>query len=92
MSLLDRAEELKERVSRTHLSNDGAAMVCGEVYRQSTRKLKHIILAHLSSQCNEPLLAIQTARRALVSLLGKENRKINIVAGKKSEVTELFTL
>ena len=49
-----------------HLSNDDAATVIGEVV---SAKLKHIVLAHLSRDCNRPELA-QRAVEAKLKLIG----------------------
>ncbi len=48
----------KQRVlsRQGHLSNDESASVLSSVY---TEKLKHVYLAHLSSECNTPELALK---------------------------------
>ena len=51
---------------RGHLSNDqGAALVSAVLRRSSPRALKHVVLLHLSEQCNHPDLAISAARQAV---------------------------
>jgi phosphoribosyl 1,2-cyclic phosphodiesterase len=46
----------KQRISSRHghLSNDQAAELIGEV---ACEKLRHVVLGHLSSDCNEPAVA-----------------------------------
>ena len=60
----NRPELLKKRISgpRGHLSNDDCAAL---VSRFASPKLKLLSLAHLSSECNEPKLALRMAREAL---------------------------
>lgn len=60
----ERAESLKRRISgpRGHLSNDEAAELVG---RYASSKLKKIFLAHLSGECNQPHLALETMRSKL---------------------------
>lgn len=45
-----------------HLSNDAAARLARDVARAG---LRHVVLAHLSEQCNAPEVAAQTVRAAL---------------------------
>ena len=45
-----------------HLSNQACAQLLTEVYHD---ELKHVHLAHLSSECNRPELALETVRCAL---------------------------
>lgn len=50
---------------RGHLSNDqGAEFLSALLERSRQRKLRHVVLMHLSEQCNHPALAVETARRA----------------------------
>ena len=61
-----RQESLKKRISgpRGHLSNDQAA----ELVRSfATPRLKRLMLAHLSEECNAAHLAESTMREALAS-------------------------
>jgi len=55
---------LKQRIGgrQGHLSNEQAAQLLAEVAGPS---LRTVLLAHLSSDCNEPGLAVQTVRSAL---------------------------
>ncbi len=54
---------------RGHLSNDqGAELVEAIVRRSRPGSLKHLVLLHLSEQCNDPSLAIAAARGALRGL------------------------
>jgi phosphoribosyl 1,2-cyclic phosphodiesterase len=51
---------------RGHLSNEqGAAFVAAVLQRSSRAAVRHLVLLHLSQQCNEPTLAVQAARAAL---------------------------
>ncbi len=45
-----------------HLSNDAAAMLAGEIVSD---RLRHVMLAHLSQDCNRPNLARQVVSAAL---------------------------
>jgi len=52
-----------------HLSNQQAAGLVREVLRASTPgRLKHLVLLHLSRQCNQPSLAEEAARSVLREL------------------------
>jgi phosphoribosyl 1,2-cyclic phosphodiesterase len=49
-----------------HLSNDQAAELVLETIRRSTRRIpRHLVLLHLSNDCNRPELALATAREAI---------------------------
>lgn len=49
-----------------HLSNDqGAELLSTLLARSSRSALRHVVLLHLSEQCNHPDLALDTARRTL---------------------------
>jgi phosphoribosyl 1,2-cyclic phosphodiesterase len=51
---------------RGHLSNDqGAALVSAVLERSSILAVRHVVLLHLSEQCNHPSLAINAARAAV---------------------------
>jgi phosphoribosyl 1,2-cyclic phosphodiesterase len=53
---------------RGHLSNDQGAELIKEVLSRSTRgTLQHVVLLHLSQQCNLPELALESAREAIRS-------------------------
>ena len=54
---------------RGHLSNDqGAELVAAVIARSRPGAVKHLVLLHLSEQCNRPELAILTARATLRGL------------------------
>jgi len=55
---------LKQRIAsrQGHLSNSQAAELIGEI---ALPELKVVVLAHLSSDCNRPELAMESARKAL---------------------------
>jgi phosphoribosyl 1,2-cyclic phosphodiesterase len=49
-----------------HLSNSQAAALLGEILRRSTPgRLQHLVLLHLSRDCNHPRLAQESARTVL---------------------------
>jgi phosphoribosyl 1,2-cyclic phosphodiesterase len=49
-----------------HLSNAQAAELASAVVERSGRRvMRHLVLLHLSEQCNEPSLALRTARAAI---------------------------
>lgn len=53
---------------RGHLSNDqAAAMVAAVLDRSGPGSIKHLVLLHLSEQCNRPGLAVDRARAAVRS-------------------------
>ena len=60
----DHPESLKSRIRgpRGHLCNEDAAALAS---RFASPRLRHISLAHLSSECNEPRLALCAMRQAL---------------------------
>ena len=62
-----RAESLKRRIAgpRGHLSNDEAAEL---VVKYASAKLKKVFLAHLSDECNQPRLALETMRSRLAGI------------------------
>jgi phosphoribosyl 1,2-cyclic phosphodiesterase len=51
---------------RGHLSNrQGADFVSAVLERSGRRSIRHLVLLHLSGQCNNPSLALKTARAAV---------------------------
>ena len=70
---------LKQRVlgEYGHLSNDDAAELLGHLYHAG---LQHIVLAHLSKDCNYPELAFETVKAELRMQVGEENMPNLIVA------------
>lgn len=67
---------------RGHLSNDQAADLVAAIARRSRPgTLRYLALLHLSRQCNQPALALESARRALQSA----HRKTTIVAARQAE-------
>jgi phosphoribosyl 1,2-cyclic phosphodiesterase len=49
-----------------HLSNDqGADFVSAVMERSKTKPPRHVVLLHMSEQCNSPDIAVETARKAL---------------------------
>ena len=63
----DRPVSLKQRIAGRcgHLSNGDAADLVREVCPQ---RLKTLLLAHISKQCNAPYLALETMRSAVAEL------------------------
>jgi|JI9StandDraft_2_1071091.scaffolds.fasta_scaffold88363_1 phosphoribosyl 1,2-cyclic phosphodiesterase len=63
----------KQRVlsRQGHLSNRACAELLDQIYHTD---LKHVFLAHLSSECNHPDLAIQTIR----DFLAKKNKTVTL--------------
>ncbi|MDB5353253.1 MAG: metal-dependent hydrolase, beta-lactamase superfamily [Planctomycetota bacterium] len=52
--------------NRGHLSNDqGAGLVSAVLERSARRTVRHVVLLHLSQQCNLPALAINAAKAAV---------------------------
>lgn len=51
---------------RGHLSNDqGARLISAVMGRSGTGSVRHVVLLHLSDQCNRPGLAVREARAAI---------------------------
>jgi phosphoribosyl 1,2-cyclic phosphodiesterase len=48
-----------------HLSNKQCASALGNVVARAGRRPRHIVLAHISEECNQPKLALSTAAHAL---------------------------
>jgi phosphoribosyl 1,2-cyclic phosphodiesterase len=66
---------------RGHLSNEqGAELVRSVLDRSSREKVGHLVLLHLSEQCNRPELAIKEAREAVRAA----GRRIAIHAARQS--------
>jgi len=80
-----RARSLIERIAgpRGHLSNDEA---CGLVRRFASPRLKRLALAHLSHDCNSPLVAERTMRETLMAM-GRTDLTLKILS--QDEVVEL---
>ncbi len=63
----------KQRVlsRQGHLSNKSAGELLASVHHEG---LKHVYLAHLSSECNNPTVALQTVK----GILAKQNKEVEI--------------
>ncbi|MDR3635374.1 MAG: MBL fold metallo-hydrolase [Isosphaeraceae bacterium] len=62
---------------RGHLSNDqGAGFVGAVLDRSSPGAVRHLVLLHLSQQCNDPALAVQSAH----AVLRGRGRRVNVHA------------
>ena len=67
---------------RGHLSNDqGAELVSAVLERSNPGAIRHLVLLHLSDQCNHPKLAIQRARMAVKAA----GRRIAIHASRQGQ-------
>ena len=79
----DRVLSLKRRISgpRGHLSNDDAAKM---IALFATPRLKKLFLAHLSNDCNSPLLAERIMRQALEKA-SLDKVELQIIAGGEME-------
>lgn len=75
---------LKQRIlgDKGHLSNDDSSYYLSKLIGEKT---KTIILAHLSEQNNDPIIAFET-------LKSKINREIEIIIAKQDEKTELIEI
>lgn len=77
----------KQRVlsRQGHLSNEDSSEVISHVYHEG---LKHVYLAHLSSECNTPELALKVVGEALE----KEQKKVSIsvASQEKPSLISLF--
>ena len=72
----------KQRVlsRQGHLSNEESAKLISDVHHE---KLKHVYLAHLSSECNTPELAL----KIITETLEKENKSVNVTVSPQSEIS-----
>ena len=79
--------DLKVRIAskRGHLSNSQAAAIIDRVYH---RGLRHVVLAHVSDDNNQPQLPVETVRSAL----GDRSRAVIISRGWKREVGDLIEI
>lgn len=84
----DRPWSLKQRIAgrQGHLSNRQAGELLAEI---ASPALSHVFLAHLSSDCNDPELALQTVRTAVT---GAGHQHIDIRPTYPDRPTELITL
>ena len=71
---------LKQRIlsNKGHLSNEQCENILNEVLSDNT---KHLVLAHLSEECNTEELAIKHATQAI----NKCNKDTNLLVGKQNE-------
>lgn len=83
-----RSWALKQRIRsrQGHLSNEAAAAIIGETVSD---RLQHVILAHLSQDCNRPELARSVTEQKLQEL--GASRISTVVAG-QDQPTASFTL
>ncbi len=81
------------RGAEGHLANAQAAEAVGRIAsRVGPRRLRQIVLAHLSEECNEPALALETVRRHLEPLgaeappvrAAAQHRPVEVVAGSRA--------
>lgn len=67
---------------RGHLSNDqGADLVAAVLKRSTPGALRHVVLLHLSEQCNRPVLAIDRANLAI----RESGRKVLVHAARQRD-------
>ncbi len=64
-----------------HLSNEGCGTLLSQVYHP---KLKHVHLAHLSSECNHP----ETAMRVITEILEKHSIKIPLSVAPQEKISQ----
>jgi phosphoribosyl 1,2-cyclic phosphodiesterase len=79
---------LKQRIMgrQGHLSNDAAGELLEEI---ANPDLRHIYLAHLSSDCNKPELALKTASRSLKKI-GAEHIEVRMTW--RDKASDVWTL
>jgi phosphoribosyl 1,2-cyclic phosphodiesterase len=82
----DRPWHLKQRISgrQGHLSNQHAAELLTEI---AGPHLKAVFLAHLSSECNSPELALRTVTAALTA---SGHSHVRVVVAPSDRVSELW--
>lgn len=62
---------------RGHLSNEQSAAAIGRIVARGGGRTNHVVLAHLSEDCNTPRMALDSARRAL-DLAGAQNVSLSV--------------
>jgi len=62
--------------NRGHLSNDETAGLLRETLTYPGSRVRHVVLAHLSEECNTPALALESARVSAKSV-GKQGVRID---------------
>jgi phosphoribosyl 1,2-cyclic phosphodiesterase len=74
---------IKQRIMSPHghLSNRAAGTLAARV---ASERLRHVVLGHLSRDCNEPDLAVRTVREALASMA-----TISVMAATQDETLHL---
>lgn len=66
---------------RGHLSNEqGAELVAAVLSRSGTETVRHVVLLHLSQQCNDPELALHIARKAI----RQSGRRVSLHAARQA--------
>ncbi len=86
-----RPVELIERVlgDHGHLSNDQAGALLASVVRLSTPgRLRHLVQLHLSRECNQPQLALSSAR----AVLKDESKRVRIHTAYSSQAGPVIML
>ncbi len=84
-----RPQVYKKRVlgKQGHLSNeDCAALLCSVLHPQ----LKHVHLAHLSSECNAEELALKIVREALQSQLFSQGQSVEISIAYQDKISKMI--
>ena len=71
---------------RGHLSNDqGAALVAEVLSRSTSRPPRHVVLLHLSRECNRAEIAIEAAHAASRRVLGGRAQRLSVHAARQAD-------
>lgn len=88
-----RDDELKQRIGRTHCSNRAIGEAMAEVARWSEGRLRHVILTHISPQCN----TYGRAKAVVSSILrrrfvGRRGNDVRVHTAYKDEPSAVVTV
>lgn len=72
-----------------HLSNTQCAEMLKELYHPD---LRHVVLAHLSEECNKPNLALEEAKKALLDVAGSAGSETQLSIAKQDAALEFMLL
>ena len=89
---LPRDDELKQRIGRTHCSNRSIGEAMVSVANQSGNRLAHVILTHVSPQCNTYSRAKAVVAKALRERTRETQRLVKVHTAYKDEPSMVVTV
>ncbi len=87
-----RDDELKQRIGRTHCSNRSIGEAMVSVANQSGNRLAHVILTHVSPQCNTYSRAKAVVAKALRERTRETQRFVKVHTAYKDEPSAVVTV